>query len=59
MGPIEALELARGKEQEAIEMYQKFSLDFPAAKDIFIHLSSEEQKHKKLINDKIVELTMG
>lgn len=56
MGPIEALELALGKEREAMEMYDKFSVDFPAAKDVFVFLSGEEQKHKSLIEKKIAEL---
>ena len=57
MGPVEALQLALTKEKEAKELYQKFSIDFPAAKDIFIFLSGEEQKHEQLINKRIVELT--
>jgi len=57
MGPIEALKLALSKEIEAMEMYDKFSAEYPTAKDIFIFLSGEEQKHKKLIEKKIYELT--
>ncbi len=56
MGPIEALELALTKEQEAIEMYERFYVQFPAAKDIFLFLSNEEHKHKQLIQKKISEL---
>lgn len=56
MGPIEALELALTKEQEAIEMYEKFYGQFNAAKDIFLFLSNEEHKHKQLIQKKISEL---
>jgi len=57
MGPVEALQLALTKEKEAQELYQKFSVDFPTAKDTFMFLASEEQKHERLINKKIVELT--
>jgi rubrerythrin len=56
MGPVEGLELALSKEKEAIAMYQKFYIEFPAAKEIFLFLSNEEQKHKSLIEKKIVEL---
>jgi len=57
MIPVEALKLALSKEIEAVEMYQKFSAEYPVAKDIFIFLASEEQKHKSLIEKKIAELT--
>ncbi len=56
MGPVEALELALGKEEEAISIYNKFYNQFPAAKDIFLFLLNEEEKHKQLIEKKIVEL---
>lgn len=56
MGPIEALELALQKELESIGIYRKFSADYPAAKDIFFFLLGEEEKHKLLIEKKIVEL---
>lgn len=57
MTPIEALQLALSKEVEAIQLYTKFSVDYPAGKEIFWFLAGEEQKHKKLIEDKIYELT--
>ncbi|MDD5006291.1 MAG: ferritin family protein [Candidatus Omnitrophica bacterium] len=56
MGPVEALELALSKEKEAIELYQKFYREFAAAKDIFLFLANEEQKHRNLIEKKISEL---
>ena len=55
--PTEALKLALTKEEEAIELYKKLAIDNPAAKDIFEFLANEEQKHKKLIEKKIFELT--
>ena len=56
MGPIEALELALSKEKEAMDIYEKFYNEFPTAKDIFLFLLNEEQKHGQLIEKKIVEL---
>ena len=57
MGPIEALELAKSKEAQAISMYERFSQEYKAAKDIFLFLKGEEEKHKLLIEKKIFELT--
>ena len=57
MTPVEALKVALSKEIEAADLYQKFSAEYPVAKEIFIFLASEEQKHKALIEKKIVELT--
>ncbi len=57
MGPIEALELALTKEIEAIKMYGSFSFKYPETKEIFTSLMNEEEKHKQLIEKRIVELT--
>jgi rubrerythrin len=57
MGPIEALKLALTKEIDAAELYERLSNEAPAAKDIFIFLVGEEQKHKRLIEQKLLELT--
>lgn len=57
MVPVEALELALTKEKEAIRMYEKFSVEFPAAKETFVFLLNEEQKHRLLIEKRIAELT--
>jgi len=57
MGPVEALKVALGKEVEAAEIYKKFANEYPAAKEIFLFLATEEQKHKKLIEEKIAEFT--
>ena len=57
MGPVEALRLALGKEIEAKQMYQKFAVEYSSAKEIFNYLMTEEEKHAKLIEQKIVELT--
>jgi rubrerythrin len=57
MGPIDALELALTKEIEAIKMYEAFSFKYPETKEIFAFLKNEEEKHKQLIEKRIVELT--
>lgn len=57
MGPVEALQLALSKEQEAIKLYQDFGLRYPEIKEILLFLVNEEQKHKQLIEKKIYELT--
>ncbi len=56
MGPVEALELAKKREMQSIELYRKFILEFPVARDVFEFLLSEEEKHKQLIEKKILEL---
>ncbi len=56
MGPIEALKIALGKEIEAKNLYEKFLSQYNETKDIFIFLVNEEEKHKQLIEKKIVEL---
>jgi len=59
LGPIEALKLALEKEIKAHEFYVMFSDEArnPTVKDIFIFLANEEDKHRKLIENKIRELT--
>ena len=56
MTPIEALELALAKEEDAIKLYKDLAVKHTAIKDLLISLSSEEQKHRKLIQEKIAEL---
>ncbi len=56
MTPVEALKLALSKELEAIELYRKFSVDYPVAKDAFLFLIEEEEKHQRMIEKKINEL---
>lgn len=58
MGPMEALELALNKEKQSIKLYEKFTVQFPAAKDTFTFLMGEEQKHQQLIEKKMVELRL-
>jgi len=55
MGPVEALKLALAKEIEAIDIYLKLANEHANLKDLFLFLVNEEQRHKKLIENKIVE----
>jgi rubrerythrin len=59
LGPIEALKLALEKEIEARQCYTQFSNDAQniVVRDIFIFLANEEEKHRKLLENKINELT--
>ena len=57
MGPVEALKLALAKEIEAIKLYEKFSESYPTAKETFVYLMGEEEKHRNLLEKKISELT--
>jgi rubrerythrin len=57
MTPIEALQLALTKEQNAIDLYERLSQDHKAIQELLLFLLNEEEKHKKLIQDKITELT--
>ncbi len=54
---VEALKLALKKEEDAIKAYQKMIVEYPSIKDLLYTLVTEEQKHKKLIIEKIQELT--
>ena len=57
MGPVDALKIALSKEEGSIALYKKFSIEHQELKDTFYFLINEEEKHKKLIEQKIVELT--
>jgi rubrerythrin len=54
---VEALKLALKKEEGSIVLYQRLLAKHPALKDLMYTLITEEQKHRKLINEKITELT--
>ncbi len=56
MTPIEALELALQKEQQAIDIYGKMANEHPAIKELLLELQGEEFKHRRLIEKKIEEL---
>jgi rubrerythrin len=57
MNPVQALKLALGKEEAAIKTYQEFLITYPALGELFSFLITEEQKHKALIEKKILDLT--
>ena len=57
MVDIEVLRFALSKEEAAIKTYQKFLVEHPNLKDLLYFLVTEEQKHKVLIEKKIVELS--
>jgi rubrerythrin len=57
MGPVEALKLALGKEQEAIDLYTKIGSEHVNLKETMFFLIDEEHKHKQLLDKKIAELT--
>ncbi|MFA6379322.1 MAG: ferritin family protein [Candidatus Omnitrophota bacterium] len=52
----EALNMALSTEKAAIEMYRKYSVKYPAIKDLFGFLMNEEEKHAVMIEKKIAEL---
>ncbi len=53
---IEVLKLALGKEEDAINLYQDMLNGHPNLKELLSLLITEEQKHKKLIEQKISQL---
>jgi rubrerythrin len=57
MGPVEALKLALAKENASIQLYTKLSLEHKVIKELLQSLIIEEEKHKKLIEGKIREIT--
>ena len=57
MGPVDALKIALSKENASIQLYTKLSLEHQAIKELLQSLINEEEKHRKLIEDKIREMT--
>jgi len=57
MGEIEVLKLALAKEESAIKSYQEMLIQHPTLGELLSFLVTEEQKHKKLIEMKITELS--
>jgi len=54
---IEVLKMALSKEEAAIKAYQEMLIEHPKLNELLDYLISEEQKHKKLIEKKISELS--
>jgi rubrerythrin len=52
----EALKLALSKEVSAIKIYGKLAIEHPAISELLTTLMNEEEKHKKLIEQKIAEM---
>lgn len=57
MIPVEALKLALSKETASIQLYNKLNLEHPGLSELFLSLINEEEKHKKMIEQKIYEIT--
>jgi rubrerythrin len=57
MTPVEALQLALEKEKTSIELYSKLAASHVEIKDLLYALLTEEEKHKKMIEQKITEIT--
>lgn len=56
MTPVEALNLALSKEKASIQLYNRLYLKHPPLKELLLFLVNEEEKHKQMIEKKIVEL---
>lgn len=59
MNPVEALELTLAKEEGSITLYKDLLTKHPVIRDLLTELLNEELKHKKLIEDKILEIMRG
>jgi len=57
MTPTEALKIALKQENDSIQMYSQMAIDHPGLKDILTMLINEEFKHRKLIENKLAEMT--
>lgn len=56
---VEVLKIALSKEVDAIETYQEMLSRHPNLSELLSFLITEEQKHRMLIENKIIELTRG
>lgn len=57
MTPVEALEIALVKEDASIKLYRKLALKHKVIEELLISLVNEEEKHLKMIKERIYELT--
>lgn len=53
---VDALKMALEKEKASIELYTKLSIQHKVIEELLVFLINEEQKHKKMIEEKISEL---
>lgn len=56
MDMLEALKLALSKEESSVKLYKKLLVGHPALKDLLYFLLNEEEKHSKMIKEKIAQL---
>ncbi len=56
MIPIEALELALKKEEEALNLYKDLAVKHPEIRELLTDLADQEYRHRKMIQEKIAEL---
>jgi rubrerythrin len=54
---VEVLKLALAKEVAAIKTYQEMLVSYPVLSELLSFLITEEQKHKVLIEKKIIALS--
>ena len=57
MIPVEALEIALVKENASIKLYRKLAAEHKVIEDLLMSLVNEEEKHLKMIKERIYELT--
>jgi rubrerythrin len=56
MTEVEALKAALAKEKGSIKLYLDFSVAHPNLKGLFYELMSEEEKHVRMIEQKITQV---
>lgn len=59
MTDVEALRLALAKEKEAVERYRSLCAGHRNLRETFSSLMSEEEKHVRMIEEKIARATRG
>ncbi|MGE5280320.1 MAG: hypothetical protein ACM3L6_06230 [Deltaproteobacteria bacterium] len=57
LGPVEALKIALNLETEAAEFYRTHAAKESVARETFLFLLNEEEKHHRLIEQKLAEMT--
>lgn len=57
MTEVEALKQALSKEHESIKQYLGLSVQHPNLKELFYFLMNEEEKHVRIIEEKIISVT--
>jgi len=56
MTPVEALEIALLKEEASVKLYRRLADEHKAIEDLLMLLVNEEEKHVKIIQNRIREL---